>query len=64
MLAAHIEARLHTAEVEQIVDERGDVLHAVLNPLEKIALVFVQLPGAFHQFGVADDRCERRTQVV
>src|SRR6202008_5116110 len=53
-------------EVEQIVDQREQVLAARLYRLQLLLLVGVERPRQLHQqrAGEADDRVERRAQLV
>src|SRR6266850_622299 len=57
---------LNLGQIEQIVDQREQVLRAGLNSAELLVLIRVQRPGQLHEQrpGEADDRIERRAQLM
>ena len=51
-------------KIEQVVDKGRDVLDAILDAVQKVALVIIERASAFNQFRIPDHRCQWGTQIV
>jgi len=63
-LGVAVEAGFDLAQLQQVVDQRGDRLHAEDDPLDELALSLVQRAGPVEQLHVAEDSGQRRAQIM
>src|SRR5688500_15622194 len=59
IFAAVIQPGFYAAEVEQIVDQGGNMLNTILDAFKKIALILVERTSAFYKFRITNDRGKR-----